>query len=117
MILSEVRQKKIEAKRLRKTMQSLRELRSLRARSLESRCGLFSREEDTNNFNHTMGIPSLLYFFSFPSCIFLITSFRNIEQLDRVIQRQFETYGKEEQKLKSMVKNNHEIKKMEDAIQ
>lgn len=54
-ILGDVRRKQSENKRLLKTLQTLKELRILRARSLESRCALFSTEKDTNRFNSVIG--------------------------------------------------------------
>lgn len=54
-VLSEIRRKRSEVTRISQVLNSLRELRSLRARSLESRCALFSKQEDTDNFNSKLG--------------------------------------------------------------
>ena len=53
--LGEVRRKLKDTKRIIELLQSLRELRVLRARSLELQRALFSKQEDTDHFNSTLG--------------------------------------------------------------
>jgi hypothetical protein len=53
--MGEVRRKINDTKRIIELLQSLRELRVLRARSLELQRALFSKQEDTDHFNSTLG--------------------------------------------------------------
>ncbi|XP_032781511.2 programmed cell death protein 7-like [Daphnia magna] len=89
---SEIRRKQSEVKRIRQLFKSLRELRSLRARSLESRCALFSKQEDTDQFNNTL------------------------DQLDLFIKNKSADY-EEEEKSSKLVMNDQPGTKSQDAIQ
>jgi hypothetical protein len=60
-ILGEVRRKRNDTQRIGQLLQSLRDLRVLRARSLELGRALFSKQEDTDHFNSTLG--KMFYFF------------------------------------------------------
>ncbi len=62
-ILGEVRRKRNDTQRIRQLLQSLRDLRALRARSLELGRALFSKQEDTNHFNSTLGKICISFFF------------------------------------------------------
>ncbi|KAI9555826.1 hypothetical protein GHT06_018342 [Daphnia sinensis] len=91
-LLSETRRKQSEIKRLRKLFNTLKELRSLRARSLESRCALFSQQEDTDHFNNTL------------------------DQLDSVLKSKSAEYEEEEKSLKLTMTDQPGTKSQE-AIQ
>jgi len=54
LVLSEVHRKQNEAKRMTMLLQSLKELRQLRAESLKSRRGLYTKEQDNVHFDNTI---------------------------------------------------------------
>ncbi|XP_057367467.1 uncharacterized protein LOC130688498 isoform X1 [Daphnia carinata] len=89
---SETRRKQSEVKRLGQLLNSLKELRSLRARSLESRCALFSKQEDTDHFNKTL------------------------DYLDLLLKNKSTEYEEEEQSLK-LIMTDRPGTKSQDAIQ
>jgi len=79
LVLSEVHRKQNEAKRMAMLLQSLKELRRLRAESLKSRRGLYTTEEDNVRFNST------------------------IDGLEKLIEKQTIIYGDEEKTLRAMM--------------
>ena len=78
-VLSEVRRKQNDCKRLRHLLYSLAELRRLRSKSVESRHGLYATEEDNSRFENAT------------------------KQLDELMSRQLLTYDKEEETLRAMM--------------
>lgn len=79
LVLSEVHRKQNEAKRMTMLLQSLKELRQLRAESLKSRRGLYTKEQDNVHFDNT------------------------INDLQKLIDKQTIIYGDEEKTLKAMM--------------